>query len=94
MVNVYVILYICICTVTARYQPEVKKALGGELLAARFAVGVGGHVKLYNDDHTYSKKTSKVKVLPSEKTDGLVVEAIDLSGTQLIYEGFQNLCKL
>lgn len=67
--------------------------LGGELAAARFVVTMLGKVKLHNDDHWYSKATAKTKQLPEEKTYNLAVEAVDLSNTDLLYEGIENLCK-
>lgn len=67
--------------------------MGGELAAARFVVAMNGKVQLHGDNHWYSHDTSAAKQLPSEKTPGLSVAAVDLSNTQLLYEGVENLCK-
>lgn len=77
-----------------RYIVERKTILGGELAAAQFIVAMNGKVKLFGDDHWYSRAASPTKSLPKEKTPDLVVEAADLSKTQLIYEGLENLCEL
>ena len=67
--------------------------LGKELNGAIFAVITEGKVKLYDDDHWYAREYKPKKKLPQQKTPGLKVEAIDLSGTNVIYEGLENLCK-
>ncbi|XP_067946639.1 distal membrane-arm assembly complex protein 2-like [Watersipora subatra] len=76
------------------YSSERRRELGGELAAARFVVAMNGEVKLHDDSHIYSRSTEKDKGLPMEKTSGLFVEAIDLSKTQLIYEGIENLFQM
>lgn len=70
------------------------KTVGKELNGAILALVVEGKVKLYNDDHWYIREYKPKKKLPTQKTPGLRVEAIDLSGTKVIYEGLENLCKM
>uniref|UniRef100_A0A1I8ADP1 ATP synthase subunit s-like protein n=1 Tax=Steinernema glaseri TaxID=37863 RepID=A0A1I8ADP1_9BILA len=77
-----------------RFIPERLLFLGADLAAAHFLVHRGAAIKLVGDD-TWIKKDKWGKYsLPGRKVPDLKLEAIDASGTELMFEGFDNLADL
>ncbi|CAK5060713.1 unnamed protein product [Meloidogyne enterolobii] len=78
-----------------RFLPERLLFLGPDLAAAHFIVHRNGSVKFMEDPNWY-KREGKLRryALPGKKVDGMYVEAIDASGTELMFEGFDNLYDL
>jgi len=74
-----------------RFVPERFLFLGADLAAAHFLVRRDAAVKFVGDDTWYSHKG---KDLPRRRIETLRLEAIDASGTELIFEGFDNLYDL
>ncbi|CAI4228962.1 unnamed protein product [Auanema sp. JU1783] len=68
--------------------------LGADLAAAHFLVHRGASVKFIGDDNWYRRDAKKNYSLPGRKVPGLHIEAIDASGTELMFEGFENLYDL
>ncbi|KAK5980352.1 hypothetical protein GCK32_004653 [Trichostrongylus colubriformis] len=77
-----------------RMIPERLLFLGPDLAAAHFLVHRGASVKFVGDDAWYKKDKSGNYDLPGTKVPGLFLEAIDASGTELMFEGFENLQNL
>uniref|UniRef100_A0A7E4VU30 ATP synthase subunit s-like protein n=1 Tax=Panagrellus redivivus TaxID=6233 RepID=A0A7E4VU30_PANRE len=75
-----------------RFIPERLLFLGPDLAAAHFLVHRDASVKFIGDD-TWYKRSDKQK-LPGVRVPGMYLEAIDASGTELLYEGFSNLYDL
>uniref|UniRef100_A0A914L9T4 ATP synthase subunit s-like protein n=1 Tax=Meloidogyne incognita TaxID=6306 RepID=A0A914L9T4_MELIC len=78
-----------------RFMPERLLFLGPDLAAAHFIVHRNGSVKFMEDPNWY-KREGRLRryFLPGKKVDGMYVEAIDASGTELMFEGFDNLYDL
>ena len=68
----------------------IKEALGGELGTAHFIVGRGGAIKLKDQNHWVRMVAYESTALPRQKIDDLILEAIDASNTDLMYEGLEN----
>uniref|UniRef100_A0A914CAB4 ATP synthase subunit s-like protein n=1 Tax=Acrobeloides nanus TaxID=290746 RepID=A0A914CAB4_9BILA len=77
-----------------RFIPERVIFLGPDLAAAHFLVHRGAAVKFVGDDSWYKRDGKKNYSLPGQRVPGLYLEAIDASGTELIFEGFDNLYDL
>ncbi|KAL3085296.1 hypothetical protein niasHS_010365 [Heterodera schachtii] len=78
-----------------RFLPDRLIFLGADLAAAHFIVHRHGSVKFVGDDHWYKREgRAGTYYLPGTKTEGFYVEAIDASGTELMFEGFDNLYDL
>ncbi|CAI5444079.1 unnamed protein product [Caenorhabditis angaria] len=65
--------------------------LGPDLAAAHFLVHRGAAVKFIGDDNWYKKDKFNRYSLPGRKVENLFIEAIDASGTQIMFEGLENL---
>lgn len=77
-----------------RFIPERLLFLGPDLAAAHFLVHRGAAIKFVGDD-AWIKKSKKGRYdLPGRRVPDLYIEAIDASGTELMFEGFDNLCDL
>ncbi|KAI6228668.1 ATP synthase subunit s, mitochondrial [Aphelenchoides fujianensis] len=74
-----------------RFIAERLLFLGADLAAAHFLVHRGASVKFVGDERWYKKGERE---LPGRKVEGLYLEAIDASGTELMFEGFDNLYDL
>ncbi|KAI6228412.1 ATP synthase subunit s, mitochondrial [Aphelenchoides besseyi] len=74
-----------------RFVAERLLFLGADLAAAHFLVHRGASVKFVGDSCWYARKNGD---LPGRKVDGMYIEAIDASGTELMFEGFDNLYDL
>lgn len=78
-----------------QYLKERHNALGTDLAAAHFIVYRGGSVKFcgHNDWVTHGKEEYDDN-LPRRYDPKFYVEALDLSGTNIIYEGLVNIFNL
>ncbi|CAD6188248.1 unnamed protein product [Caenorhabditis auriculariae] len=74
-----------------RMIPERLLFLGADLAAAHFLVHRGAAVKFLGDDSWYKRDKRKQYKLPGRKVENLLIEAIDASGTSLMFEGLENL---
>lgn len=72
---------------TPRFIAERLLFLGPDLAAAHFLVHRGMAVKFVGDEHWYKKTRWGNYALPGRKVEGLYVEAIDASGSELMFEG-------
>ncbi|TKR78201.1 hypothetical protein L596_019049 [Steinernema carpocapsae] len=77
-----------------RFIAERLLFLGPDLAAAHFLVHRGAAIKLIDDDSWIKKDQFGQYSLPGRKIPGLKLEAIDASGTELMFEGFDNLADL
>ncbi|KAF7636924.1 hypothetical protein Mgra_00003663 [Meloidogyne graminicola] len=78
-----------------RFLPERLMFLGADLAAAHFIVHRNGSVKFLGDPHWHKREGIFRKYsLPGTKVEGMYLEAIDASGTELMFEGFDNLYDL
>uniref|UniRef100_A0AC35FR24 Distal membrane arm assembly complex 2-like protein n=1 Tax=Panagrolaimus sp. PS1159 TaxID=55785 RepID=A0AC35FR24_9BILA len=68
--------------------------LGADLAAAHFLVHRGAKVKFIGDDTWFKQDKKKRYKLPGVRVPGMYIEAIDASGTELLFEGFDNLYDL
>lgn len=72
------------------YMEKLLDGLGSDLLCAHFLVGRECKVKLLNDNYWYKRELNGSSLVP-RKPNGEVIEAIDASGSSLVYEGFDYL---
>uniref|UniRef100_A0A1I7WUS9 Polypeptide N-acetylgalactosaminyltransferase n=1 Tax=Heterorhabditis bacteriophora TaxID=37862 RepID=A0A1I7WUS9_HETBA len=70
-----------------RMIPERLLFLGPDLAAAHFLVHRGAAVKFIEDKNWYKRYKNDPYNLPGRKIPGLFLEAIDASGTELMFEG-------
>uniref|UniRef100_A0AC34Q643 Mitochondrial ATP synthase regulatory component factor B n=1 Tax=Panagrolaimus sp. JU765 TaxID=591449 RepID=A0AC34Q643_9BILA len=77
-----------------RFLPERLLFLGPDLAAAHFLVHRGASIKFVGQSEWIKQDKKKHYLLPGRKVPGLYIEAIDASGTELLYEGFDNLYDL
>ncbi|KAH7716797.1 Protein Y53G8AR.8, partial [Aphelenchoides avenae] len=77
-----------------RFIPERLLFLGADLAAAHFLVHRDAAVKFVGEDSWYKRDEKGRYSLPGRKIPGLHIEAIDASGTELMFEGFDNLYDL
>ena len=68
--------------------------MGADLAAAHFLVHRGGAVKFLGEDKWYKQDKKRKYTLPGVKVPGMYIEGIDASGTELLFEGFDNLYDL
>lgn len=78
-------------TILQTYIPQRNQVLGNELAAAHFIVHRGGSVKFFNEDKWIKADENNEYSLPRFYEEGKVLEAIDCTDMNLIYEGLQNL---
>uniref|UniRef100_A0A0M3IIE3 ATP synthase subunit s-like protein n=1 Tax=Ascaris lumbricoides TaxID=6252 RepID=A0A0M3IIE3_ASCLU len=77
-----------------RFIPERLLFLGPDLAAAHFLVHRDAAVKFVGEN-VWIKKDKKGRYdLPGRRVPDLFIEAIDASDTELMFEGFDNLCEL
>lgn len=74
-----------------KFSLERHDLLGPELAAAHFVVGMKGAVKLKEKTTWIRADSAGAYSLPRTNVINLFVEGIDLSDTDIIYEGFDNL---
>lgn len=66
---------------------EQQNSLGPDLYVSDFVVKRGGKVKV----KSYPEWFDRDMPLPPYQLDNFQVEGLDLTGTQLVYEGYENL---
>ena len=49
-----------------------------------------GAVKFVDDEHWYQAEEDKTYNLPGTRVAGMLLEAVDASGTMMMYESFDN----
>uniref|UniRef100_A0A915BYR8 ATP synthase subunit s-like protein n=1 Tax=Parascaris univalens TaxID=6257 RepID=A0A915BYR8_PARUN len=77
-----------------RFIPERLLFLGPDLAAAHFLVHRDAAVKFVGEN-VWIKKDKKGRYdLPGRRVPDLFIEAVDASDTELMFEGFDNLCEL
>jgi len=74
------------------FIPERHEILGADLATAHFLVHRGGRVKFRGDDRWTEQKEKDS--LPNKYDPRYVLEAVDVNGFDLYYEGLSNLCGL
>jgi len=79
-----------------RFIPERHNILGYDLATAHFVVYRGGRVKFAGTDKWISKPEDVVicEDLPKKYVEGMFLEAIDASETNILYEGLVNFVNL
>lgn len=78
--------------VSQSFDPRRHEVLGADLATAHFLIHRGGQVKFR--DHTYWTTPDKKLSLPNIYDSNYVLEAVDINGLNLYYEGLSNLCGL
>ncbi|XP_018568499.1 distal membrane-arm assembly complex protein 2 [Anoplophora glabripennis] len=73
------------------YLPQRNQMLGNELAAAHFIVHRGGSVKFFNEEKWIKANEHNEYTLPKFYEEGKILEAIDCSDMNLMYEGLVNL---
>jgi len=68
--------------------------LGADLATAHFLVHRGGRVKFRGDDYWTERNEKGSYQLPNKYDPHYVLEAVDINGFDLHYEGLSNLCGL
>lgn len=77
-----------------RFIPERHEILGADLATAHFFIKRGGRVRFRGNGH-WTERDEKDNVnLPSTFDSRYIVEAVDVNGFDLHYEGLSNLCGL
>lgn len=79
---------------TQVYLAERVQAVGFDLAAAHFIVHRGGRVRFKGAKIWTSKDEDGEYSLPGHYQEGVHIEALDASGTTLVYEGFECLSNL
>lgn len=76
------------------FIPERHEILGAHLASAHFIVYRGGRVKFKNSDFWIELNKDSTANLPDKFNPYYVLEAIDINGFDLHYEGVSNICGL
>lgn len=77
-----------------QFIKERHATLGPDLATAHFMVARGAQVKMVGQNIWHKKTVNNEDSLPDRKTPGYKLEAVDASGTELMYEGFDNFINL
>lgn len=73
---------------------EAVQHLGVDLAVAHMICNIGGRVQFMNNDKWYFSYAGLSPGLPRRYMGDLKIESIDLSGTTVVYEGFELLPQL
>ncbi|XP_055328057.1 uncharacterized protein LOC129581163 isoform X2 [Paramacrobiotus metropolitanus] len=76
------------------YDAQRNQLLGPELAAARVFLSRGARVKFEGVDRWYGRSEGNLRAVPSRFLDTVRVEAIDATGTDVLYEALENLVGL
>ncbi|XP_054707285.1 distal membrane-arm assembly complex protein 2-like [Uloborus diversus] len=76
------------------YLPERHKILGPDLATAHFILARGGRLKFKGSNKWMTREHLLKEIVPSSYNASFRIEHIDFSGSNLCYEGFENLCNL
>jgi len=79
---------------TQTYVTERVQAVGFDLAAAHFLVHRGGRVRFKDNINWTGQDKNGEYSLPSRYKEEFIVEAIDASGTSLVYEGIECMSNL
>lgn len=77
-----------------QYVPERHYILGNDLAAAHFLVFRNAKVKFVGENNWIKMNEFGEYNLPDKYVDAMLIEAIDCEGTNLYYEGLENLRRL
>jgi len=80
--------------VTQSYITERVQAVGFDLAAAHFIVHRAGRVRFKGANIWTGQDKNGEYSLPGHYQEGVYVEAIDASGTSLVYEGLESMSNL
>ena len=73
-----------------RYIPERHHTLGPDLATAHFIVMRGGAVKFVNSSRWIEKDEEGKVRLPDRHVPTFMLEAVDASNTDIMYQSFDN----
>lgn len=76
-----------------RFRKDRVAALGFDLAAAHFIVHRGGKVRFKGSQEWTQQNEDEKYDLPGHYNENLVIEAIDASETNILYEGIECLCE-
>ena len=76
-----------------RFVDQRHRMLGANLATAHFVLARGGAIKFVDMDTWVTKYKGGEITLPKFFTDGYFVEAIDCTGTEMMYESLDNFGK-
>ncbi|KAL6261105.1 hypothetical protein P5V15_008635 [Pogonomyrmex californicus] len=76
------------------FIPERHKILGADLATAHFILFRGGRVKFKNNTLWTEQDEKGLYQLPESYDPHYILEAVDMNGFDLHYEGLSNLCGL
>lgn len=76
------------------FIPERHKILGADLATAHFIVYRGGRVKFRNNNCWVEQDEKGMVKLPNRYDPQYILEAVDVNGFDLHYEGLSNFCGL
>lgn len=77
-----------------KFLKQRHAVLGPDLATAHFIIARGGQVKMVGQNYWHKKTEDDEVPLPGRKTPGYTLEAVDASGTELMYEGLDNFINL
>lgn len=76
------------------FIPERHEILGADLATAHFIVHRGGRVKFRNSTYWVERDEKGMVKLPTSYDSRYILEAVDVNGFDLHYEGLSNFCGL
>lgn len=76
------------------FVPERHEILGADLATAHFLVPRGGRVRFKGNVYWTERDTKSSRELPNIYDPSYILEAVDINGFDLYYEGLSNLCGL
>ncbi|KAK3611329.1 hypothetical protein CHS0354_029981 [Potamilus streckersoni] len=76
------------------FRPQRLETLGPDLATATFIVARNGAVKFVGQDRWIRIDKDGKYALPNRKVEGLYLEAVDASGTEILYTGLSNFVDL
>ncbi|EFN80890.1 distal membrane-arm assembly complex protein 2 [Harpegnathos saltator] len=77
-----------------KFIPERHEVLGANLATAHFIAHRGGKIRFKNSDFWVELNKDGTLNLPNVYDPHYIVEAVDVNGFDLHYEGLSNLCDL
>ena len=76
------------------YLPDRPRVLGPDLAAAHFVAFRGGRIRFRGVDGWFARLDDGGVGFPRVRDPNFIVEALDCSKMDIIYEGFQNMSEL
>lgn len=77
-----------------KFVPERHETLGADLAAAHFIIHRSGRIKFKGDTHWRELDEKGKHNLPNTYNPSYLLEAIDVNGFDMHYEGLSNFCSL